>query len=136
MSVRRAAVLCALFLLNGCFALASRSRCPAGEQPATMDSLYFGAAFPQGEVTPRDWERFVAEVVTPRFPKGLTSWPAAGQWRSAGGAVQKESSYVLNIVRPDPADDDAAIRDVIAVYKERFHQEAVLHVRSAACISF
>ena len=136
MSVRSAAALAVLFLCSGCFALASRSRCPAGEQPATMASLYFGAAFPQGQVTPRDWERFVAEVVTPKFPRGLTSWPASGQWRGAADTVQKESAYVLNIVRPEPADDDAALRDVIATYKQRFHQEAVLHVRSAACISF
>src|SRR5262249_39266542 len=136
MTVVRAAAVAALVALTGCSTLASRRGCPSGEQPATMDSLYFGAAFPQGEVTQQAWEHFVAEVVTPRFPKGLTSWPASGQWRGAAGTVQKESSYVLNIVRPEPADDDAALRDVIAIYKQRFHQEAVLHVRSAACISF
>ena len=136
MTVRLGSAALAALLCAGCFALTPRPRCPSGEQPAMMDSLYFGAAFPQGEVTPRDWERFVAEIVTPRFPKGLTSWPAAGQWRGASGAVQKESSYVLNIVRPEPSDNDAAIREVIAIYKTRFHQEAVLRVRSAACISF
>ena len=125
------AIVCA-----GCFALPSGHRCQSGEQPATMDSLYFGTALAQGRVTPQDWERFVADVVTPRFPEGLTSWAAAGQWRNAAGTIQKESSYVLHIVHSESRDENGRIREVIDLYKVRFHQEAVLRVRSAACISF
>ena len=101
-----------------------------------MDALYFGTAFPNGEVTPADWQRFVTDDVTPRFPNGLTSWSAEGRWRGASGVIQKESSYVLLIVHSDGSNADAAIRELTQVYKTRFQQEAVMRVRSAACISF
>jgi hypothetical protein len=110
--------------------------CHAGEQRATMDSLYFGTSRSAGQVTPEEWQQFLAEVITPRFPEGLTSWAAAGQWRDGAGSLQKESSYVIHIVHPDTAAHDAAIQEVISQYKTRFDQEAVLRVRSPACISF
>jgi hypothetical protein len=123
-------------LLAGCSTPLVGSRCQSGEQVATMDSLYFGTASANGAVGPDDWSRFVSDVVTPRFSRGLTSWAASGQWRNSAGRVQKESSYVLLVVHPDARDADAAIREVIDTYKTRFRQEAVLRVRSNACISF
>ena len=101
-----------------------------------MDALYFGTAYPKGEVTAEDWQRFVTDDVTPRFPNGLTSWSAEGRWRGASGVIQKESSYVLLIVHSDGGDADAKIRDLTNIYKTRFQQEAVMRVRSPACISF
>ena len=125
-----------LALLAGCSTPLVGSRCQPGEQAATMDSLYFGTASPNGAVGPEDWSRFVSDVVTPRFSRGLTSWAASGQWRNSSGIVQKESSFVLLVVHPDARDADAAIREVIDAYKRQFQQEAVLRVRSNACISF
>lgn len=122
--------------LCACATAPPRAACQPGEQPATIDSLYFGTATPQGPVSPEQWQQFLGEVITPRFPAGLTSWAAAGQWRDGGGTIQKESSYVLHVVHPQVPKDDSAIREVIAIYKARFHQEAVLRVRSPACISF
>lgn len=101
-----------------------------------MDSLYFGTARPGGEVSSEDWRQFLAAVVTPRFPDGLTSWSAAGQWRTASGDLQRESSYVLYIVHPDGERDDRAIAEVVRLYKARFEQQAVLRVRTPACVSF
>jgi hypothetical protein len=101
-----------------------------------MDSLYFGTARRGGEVSPEDWRQFLAAVVTPRFPDGLTSWTAAGQWRDASGGLQRESAYVLYIVHLDARRDDVAIAEVVRLYKERFEQQAVLRVRTPACVSF
>jgi uncharacterized protein DUF3574 len=129
-------LLLSLALVAGCSTSIAGSHCQPGEQTATMDSLYFGTAFADGVVRPEDWSRFVDDVVTPRFSRGLTSWAASGQWRDASGAVHRESSYVLLVVHPDARDADASIREVIDVYKQRFHQEAVLRVRSTACVSF
>jgi hypothetical protein len=129
-------VMLMLTVLAGCSMPLVGSRCQSGEQAATMDSLYFGTASANGAVGPEDWSRFVTDVVTPRFSRGLTSWAASGQWRNSSGMVQKESSYVLLVVHPDARDADAAIREVIDSYKTQFQQEAVLRVRSNACISF
>ena len=101
-----------------------------------MDSLYFGTTMPDGRVSPEDWQRFLAEEITPRFPEGLTSWSAAGQWRNGAGELEKESSFVLHVVHPDTTQADSAILEVVNTYKSRFRQEAVLRVRSAACISY
>ena len=101
-----------------------------------MDSLYFGSTMPDGSVSPDDWQRFLAEEITPRFPEGLTSWTAAGQWRNGAGILEQESSFVLHVVHADTAQADAAILAVMKIYKERFRQEAVLRVRSTACISY
>lgn len=110
--------------------------CRPGEQPAIMESLYFGTATPDGKVSAEDWQSFLAEVITPRFPEGLTSWAAEGQWQNGAGKVQKESSYVLHVIHPDSPHTETAIREVVSIYKSRYHQEAVLRVRGPACISF
>jgi hypothetical protein len=100
------------------------------------DSLYFGTAMPGGRVTIDDWQLFLAEVITPRFPEGLTAWAAAGQWRNPAGELQKEDSYVLHVVHPDERKYDVAVDEVTSIYKQRFRQEAVLRVRTPGCISF
>ena len=101
-----------------------------------MDSLYFGSAMPAGRVSEADWQSFLATEITPRFPDGLTTWAAAGQWRNGAGELQKEDSFVLHVVHEDSPKADAAIQEVVSVYKTRFHQEAVLRVRTPACMSF
>jgi hypothetical protein len=130
-------LLCAAPLVAAaCMAAPAAPHCRPGEQPAIMESLYFGTATPDGKVSAADWQSFLADVITPRFPEGLTSWAAEGQWQNGAGKVQKESSYVLHVIHPDSPRTEAAIREVVSIYKSRFHQEAVLRVRGPACISF
>ena len=111
-------------------------RCAAGEQAFVGDLLYFGTTTPGGIVSADDWADFLRTSVTPRFPQGLSVWPAAGQWLGKDGKIARESSFVLNVVH---ADDDAAEHAIQAIrqdYETRFAQEAVLRVKSAACVSF
>jgi hypothetical protein len=123
-------------ILAGCASVPAPDACRPGEEPAIVEALYFGTAMPDGRVSSADWERFLADTITPRFPEGLTAWAAAGQWRSPAGELHKEDSYVLHVVHKDEARYDAAVREVIAVYRSRFRQEAVLRVRTASCMSF
>ena len=48
------------------------------------DRLFFGLGTPDGIVSDDAWVRFLAEIVTPRFPNGLTVVDANGQWRGLG----------------------------------------------------
>jgi hypothetical protein len=122
--------------LAGCATVPASDACRSGEEPAIVESLYFGTIIPGGgRVSNDEWQRFLAETITPRFPEGLTAWAAAGQWRNPAGELFKEDSYVLHVVHKDEARYDTAVREVIAVYKSTFRQEAVLRVRTASCMS-
>jgi len=116
----------------GC-AVQAPPRCPAGEQASISELVYFGTAKPGGVVSADDWASYLAQSVTPRFPAGLTAWPAAGQWRSSEGAVVKETSLVLNLVYAPSDTNEAAIRALVSEYKQRFQQEAVLRVKAQVC---
>lgn len=94
------------------------------------DRLYFGRSIPGGgAVSDVDWDGFLREVVTPRFPAGLTVWRAEGQWRDDAGAIVREASFVLELIHPASIQSDSAVQAIIAEYRRRFRQEAVLRVR-------
>lgn len=142
-STRRPATRCGssvvaltwLLLASACASLET-PRCGSGERAAVSELLYFGTDRPDGgTVSAAEWTAFLNTVVTPRFPAGLTVWSAAGQWQSATGAITRESSYVLNLLHPGDATSETGVRAVVAEYRQRFAQEAVLRVRSAVCMS-
>jgi len=87
-------------------------------------------------VSDEDWRRFLAEVVTPRFPDGLTVLRGEGQWLGANGAVVSEASFVVEVNHPPSAQVDAALDEIAAEYKRRFRQEAVMRVRTRAEVEF
>src|SRR5690349_15727795 len=121
--------IAAIVLLAACATAPSQKACVAGEEPAVTDALYVGTSIPAGgEVTPEQWQKFLAEVATPRFPSGFTTWTTAGQWQDASGKLWREGGYVLQIVHPVSERDEAAIREVMSIYRTRFGQEAVLRV--------
>jgi hypothetical protein len=95
--------------------------------------LYFGTASRNGPVRAEQWSAFLDEFVTPRFPDGLSVWPASGQWRSGTANVEREDSYVLNIVHAGSTADEQAFQEIIDAYKTRFQQEAVLRTQSNVC---
>ena len=110
--------------------------CREGEKLSVYTSLYFGTAKPDGVVTAKDWDEFLTKTVTPRFPKGLTSSRASGQWQGSDGEIRREDSHVLTLVHPNDAPSDKAIRELIDIYKVRFQQEAVLRTSGYICVSF
>ena len=110
-------------------------RCAVGEQATVSDLLYFGTNKPGGVVSAEEWTNFLSAVVTPRFPAGLTAWQASGQWQSSDGTLTREGSYVLSLIHPADAHSESAVRTIIAEYKTRFQQEAVLRVKAHACMS-
>jgi len=130
---RAAAVVLALFV-TACSTL-PEPRCAADEKPSISELIYFGTEKPGGTVSDDEWAAFLRDVVTPRFPAGLTTWRASGQWRSNDGSLTREDSHVLNLVHAADSQTESAIRAVIGEYKTRYHQEAVLRVRVPACIS-
>jgi hypothetical protein len=121
--------------LAGCASVPS-SRCASHEQPSITDVFYFGTATPDGVVSDEQWTLFLRDVVTPRFPQGLTTWRASGQWLGKDGKLVLEDSHVLSLVHARDSVTEPAIAGIIAEYKVRFRQEAVLRVKSESCVTF
>jgi hypothetical protein len=132
--VRLLAVALIALLAAGC--VANAPRCASGAQAAVLDQLYLGGSRPHGpEVSAAEWADFSRDEITPRFPQGFTVLEGQGQWRDADGGVAQESSRMLQVVHPDDTVSDAAMADIAMRYKQRFGQEAVLRVRSPACMA-
>lgn len=122
-------------MLAGCV-----SEPPQAQPTAWVRSeLYFGMSRPDGSVVSAEqWQAFVDQQITPRFPEGLTVLSAAGQWRDEAGAVVHEPARVLVVFHP-AADGAAAtrkLRTLAQLYAQQFDQSAVLLAQSAAQVDF
>lgn len=134
--MRIAARLFAAFLLLAAFLLPAghpaRAAEPDWPEPnAVQSTLYFGLkSAAGGGVSEQEWTRFLAEVITPRFPDGLTVLQAYGQ---AGGTRAKtddvlaETTKVLIVVHPNTAEAAKALAEIKAEYKARFDNTGVFH---------
>jgi hypothetical protein len=120
-TVSASAALIAL-TLTACGPLAPIQQCGNG----SVTRLYLGQATPSGTVTDAEWQQFITETVTPRFPEGFTVLNAQGQWRSRDGGIHREDTRVLEIVHRDDPASQAQLRALAHAYKRRFSQESVL----------
>jgi hypothetical protein len=100
--------------------------------------LYFGTGKPDGSaVTIQEFEDFVDEIVTPRFPDGLTLLTGDGQWRDSTGVIVEEESNVLILLYPlDDKEANSEIEQIREAYKDAFQQESVLRVDDYSRVSF
>lgn len=101
--------------------------------PQLKTTLYFGGARPKGSVSELEWQLFMRDEVTSRFPNGTTVWDAEGQWRGSEGKISHERTKVLLLVHPDTEQARQAIRAVIDRYRKAFQQESVLWETSQVC---
>ncbi len=100
------------------------------EQQA-MDTLYFGTQKPEGGVvTDAEWQQFLADEITSRFPSGLTTWEASGQWRDEHNVIERERTHIVQIIHPVNGENEGRLVAMVAAYKKRFAQEAVFRVRT------
>lgn len=110
----------------------SRRRVPSVEQgtaePFVRTELFFGTAKPDGVVTPEEFQIFLDDFVTPRFPDGLTVVKGDGQFRGADGTTIKEDAFLLILLYPfdQRAAGSKSIEEIRAEYMRRHRQESVL----------
>ncbi len=129
-----AVLLLGTIAIAGCASPAGMMR---GGERWIADRLYFGRAMPGGDsVSGEAWNGFLRDVVTPRFPEGLTTWSAEGQWRDSAGSIIREASFVLELMHPPSSQSEERIEAIIGDYKERFAQESVLWVREDIVVRF
>ena len=111
--------------------LPSRAGEPWPEPNAVESTLYFGLKSADGSgVSEQEWTRFLAEVITPRFPAGLTVvqvYGQAGAQRAKPDDVLAETTKMLIIVHPNTAEAAKALGEIKAEYKTRFDNLGVFH---------
>lgn len=111
-----------------------------GSEAWIRTELYFGTTMPDGSrIADEDWQAFLDEEITPRFPDGLTVLEGNGQFLNSSGVIIAEDSIVLIIFYPPDAveESSASIEEIRDAYEIQFEQESVLRVDSApVCVSF
>ena len=111
--------------------------CAIGDTALVRDVLYFGRNRPGGgAVTDVEWQSFLDQVLTPRFPAGLTVVAATGQWKGKSGLVEQERSEVVTVFHSGDEAARRAVMEAVMEYKRRFRQEAVLRERMPTCARF
>ena len=93
--------------------------------------LYFGLSRKgKSDVAETEFQAFIDDIVTPRFPDGLTIVEARGQWRENDLSITKERTKVLILLYPKREKQMASrkIDDIREEYKKRFAQSSVLRV--------
>jgi hypothetical protein len=109
--------------------------CGTATAAQVRTTLYFGSARPKGSVSELEWQLFMRDEVTARFPDGLTVWDAEGQWRAPQGAVEHERTKVLLLVHPDTAAARQSVLALIDRYRKAFDQQSVLWETSRVCVA-
>jgi hypothetical protein len=116
---------------------------PSSHYAASTDAmvattLYFGLSSSDGSgVSEQEWQDFLDQFVTPRFPDGLTVTDAAGQYQmNQGGTIIRERSKVVTLIHDADAASRVRIAEIKAEYCRRFSQESVLSVEWPLRVEF
>lgn len=120
--------------LSACTQLGALPVCTAPLKPAVAIDLYFGRDKPAGgEVTDAEWGAFLTEVVTSRFPDGLSVFDSSGQYREPAGRIVRERSKRLVVIVFDSPAHRAKVIEIVEAYKQRFGQYSVFRVEQPVC---
>ncbi|NJO43824.1 MAG: DUF3574 domain-containing protein [Cyanobacteria bacterium RU_5_0] len=100
--------------------------------------LFFGRNIAGvGEVTEDQFQEFVDDVITSRFPAGLTVFDTNGQFQDSTGTIVEEPSKVVSLILEDTQANEAAINEIVEEYIQQFQQESVLQaVNEDITVSF
>jgi hypothetical protein len=102
--------------------------------------LYFGlgpADQPDQGISESRWLEFLDQVVTPRFPNGLSVADVYGQWLSKGRSVpERLRSRVLIIDYPDTQENRDKVDAIRAAWKKMTGDQSVMRVTQPADVSF
>jgi hypothetical protein len=114
---------------------------PNGTAPFLRTELYFGSNKPDGSaVSPEEFQHFLDQEITPRFPDGLTLLTGLGQFRGSSGRIERERSMLLILLYPlqTARGSGQKIEQIREAYKRAFQQESVLRADEPRpeCLSF
>ena len=109
--------------------------CPEGFDRYVEFQLFFGLHdSDNNRVSETQWEQFLEDTVTPRFPAGMTIIDVKGQWQEPGGNIQKEDTKLLMGLL-DSADGEGLrlINEISDEFVVRFDQDPVFRIVNEIC---
>jgi hypothetical protein len=99
--------------------------------------LVFGMSRATGpDITEAEFQSFIDDQVTPRFPDGLTVVSGNGQFRDSRGTIIQEKSKLLILLYPFTRATSKKVDEIRAEYQAMFQQQSVLRVDEEQCVSF
>src|SRR5258705_4319865 len=118
-------VFLAALALSACAQPTAPLVCAAPLKPALEIDLYFGRDKQGGgEVSEAEWAQFVAEIVTPRFPDGLSVLNVEGQAREpSGGRIVRERTKLVVVGVIDAPAHRPKASEIGQAYTTRFGQD-------------
>jgi hypothetical protein len=100
---------------------------PQPEANAFKTEIYFGSDLGDSTAVSQEaWEGFVADVVVPRFPAGITVVEALGRGRSTVGPLTR--TRVLIVVHRGDPDSQSRLSEIRAEYKQRYGTAGQFHI--------
>ncbi len=115
----------------------STSECEDGGELWSEYRLFMGRGDGDREVvTDEDWNAFLTDTITPRFPDGLSVFDVAGQGRTDDGSIERERTKMLLVLAPQGGDSLDKMNEISDEYKQRFRQSSTLRVITEACVAF
>ena len=128
-------VFLAALALSACAQPTAPLVCAAPLKPALEIDLYFGRDKQGGgEVSEAEWAQFVAEIVTPRFPDGLSVLNVEGQAREpSGGRIVRERTKLVVVVVFDAPAHRPKVGEIVEAYNARFGQHGVFRTERPVC---
>ncbi|MCX7007695.1 MAG: DUF3574 domain-containing protein [Kiritimatiellaeota bacterium] len=99
--------------------------------------LYFGEDESGGKhVGPKAWRAFLSEIVTPRFPKGMTVIEAYGQMQHHSGRIERQATRIIVLVHKPTPVAGQQICEIIEAYRIRFENAQVMRLRMPVLADF
>ena len=134
-------LLVSMLLIKACAHAPTRADGPqptiASGEAMVSDRLFFGRNIPEGGmVSDSAWSAFLNDVVTPRFPAGLTVYRGEGQWTDPRGNLVRENTMIIELEHRPGAAADSMIALIADAYRTRFHQDAVLRITAPVQMRF
>ncbi|MGH8782186.1 DUF3574 domain-containing protein [Paraburkholderia sp.] len=109
----------------------------SGTKEITAELLFGRDVKGRRPVSDKEIRQFLADIVTPRFPDGFTTWRTQGQWLDSDTQhVVREDSFVVHIVASGTSDTLDHLGEIRSEYIKKFRQQSVGLVLTSACASF
>ncbi len=86
----------------------------------------------EGREGNRQFNQFLEDVLTPRFPNGLTVYDTEEQLRDCPNDSRQNSSKVVSLVIEDTIANEQSLYQVIDAYEVQFQQSSILEVVNEA----